>query len=91
MDKADHWFRDLQKPLDSLSSDLHRKGVVAVKHSAKVINPKHEDIFWQKGLLGYSSPKVLQRTVLLGSTSFLGLCRSNMILCLCSSHGNSKT
>ena len=63
MDKADHRFRDLQKTLDSLSSELHRQGVGAVKQSAKVIDPKHEDMFWQKGLLGYSSPKVLQRTV----------------------------
>ena len=34
-----------------------------MKYTAKVIDPKHEDIFWQKGLLGYSTPKVLQRTV----------------------------
>ena len=63
MDKADHRFRDLQKTLDSLSSELHRQGVGAVKQSAKVIDLKHDDMFWQKGLLGYSSPKVLQRTV----------------------------
>ena len=63
MDKADYRFHDLQKTLDSVSSDLHRQGVGAVKQSAKVIDPKDEDIFWQKGLLGYSSPKILQRTV----------------------------
>ena len=63
VDKSDHRFRDLIKTLDSLSSDLHRQGVGAVKHSAKVIDPKHEDVFWREGLLGYSSPKVLQRTV----------------------------
>ena len=34
-----------------------------MKQSAKVIDSKHEDIFWQKGLLGYSSPRNLQRTV----------------------------
>ena len=33
------------------------------KDCAKVIEPIHEDIFWQKGLLGFSRPKVLQRTV----------------------------
>ena len=63
VDKNDHRFRDLLKTLDSLSSELHRQGVGAIKHSAKVIDPKHEDVFWQEGLLGYSSPKVLQRTV----------------------------
>lgn len=31
-----------------------------MKQSAKVTDPKHEDTFWQKGLLGYSSPKILQ-------------------------------
>ena len=63
VDKNDHRFRDLIKTLDSLSSDLHRQGVGAVKHNAKVIDPKHEDVFWREGLLGYSSPKVLQLTV----------------------------
>ena len=53
----------LLNTLDSLRSELHRQGVRAIKHSAKVIDPEHEDIFWQEGLLGYSSPKVIQRTV----------------------------
>ena len=44
-------FHDLLKMLDSLSSELHRQGVGAIKHSAKVIDPKHEDVFWQEGLL----------------------------------------
>ena len=48
---------------DSLSSELHRHGVGAVKLSAKINDPKHGDIFWQKSLLGHSSPKVLQRTL----------------------------
>lgn len=63
VDKNDHRFRDLLKTLDSLSSDLHRQGVGAIKHSAKVIDPNHEDVFWREGLLGYSTPKILQRTV----------------------------
>ena len=54
---------DLLKTLDSVSSDLHRQGVGVVKESAKVIEMTHEDEFWIKGLLGYSSPKILQRTV----------------------------
>ena len=47
------------KTLNSLSSDLHRQGVGVVKQSAKVIEMMHEDMFWQKGVLGYSSPKIL--------------------------------
>jgi hypothetical protein len=43
-----------------------------VKHSAKVIHPKHEDVFWQEGLLGYSLlPKVLQRTVFYVGLNFV--------------------
>ena len=63
LDKSDWRFRDLLKTLDSVSSELHRNGIGATKRSAKVIEPAHEDIFWQKYLLGYSTPKVMQRTV----------------------------
>ena len=42
---------------------MHRQGVGATKNSAKVIEAKHEDLFWEKSLLGYSTPKLLQRTV----------------------------
>ena len=63
LDKSDPPFRDLLKTLDSVSSELHRQGIGATKQSAKVIDPVHEDIFWQKSLLGYSTPKALQRSV----------------------------
>ena len=33
------------------------------KKSAKVVNSEHEKLLWEKNLLGYSTPKVLQRTV----------------------------
>ena len=38
-------------------------GVGATKNSAPIIDAKHEDLFWEKGLLGSSSPKILQLTV----------------------------
>ena len=34
-----------------------------IAHFFNVLIPTLEDIFWQKGLLGFSTPKVLQRTV----------------------------
>ena len=37
--------------------------VLARIYSAQVIYPKHEDLFWERGLLGFSSLKVLQYTV----------------------------
>ena len=63
LDKSDHRFCDLQKTLDSVRSELHRQGKGATKKSAQVIDPKHEDLFWDKGLLGLSSPRVLQVTL----------------------------
>jgi len=52
-----------------MCSELHRKGIGATKNSAKVIELVHEDIFWEKGLLGVSTPKMLQIIVfsMLGS------------------------
>ena len=63
MDKGDSRFRPLLKMLDSLSCELHKQGIGAMENSANVIEKEHEAIFWEKGLLGYTSPKVLQRTV----------------------------
>ena len=51
------------KTLDSLSSEMHRSGVGTIRNSAKVIDIEHERIFWEKGLLGMSTPKILQRAV----------------------------
>ena len=63
LDMSDSRFRDLLRTLDSLTCKLHKNGVGVVKQSAKVISIEHEDIFWEKGLLGFSTPKTLQRTV----------------------------
>ena len=62
-DKESPHFRDLCKTLDVVCSTLHREGVGAKKKHAGVIEADHEQSFWDKGLLGYSSPRVLQRTV----------------------------
>ena len=63
LDRSNPHFRELLNTLDSLSSNLHRDGVGVTKDSAPVISFDHEDLFWKKGLLGFSSPKVLQHTV----------------------------
>ena len=62
-DKNDARFRPLLKTLDSLSCDLHKQGVGAVRNSAKIISEEHECVFWEKNLLGFTTPKVLQCTV----------------------------
>ena len=61
LDKSDSRFRDLLRTLDSVTYKLHKDGVGVVKHSARVITVEHEDVFWEKGVLGYSTPRTLQR------------------------------
>jgi len=56
-------FRELCKTLDVVSSSLHKEGIGADPKKAPVIVVDDEDRFWEMGLLGYSSPRVLQRTV----------------------------
>ena len=48
--------------LDVVNSTLHREGVgIQKKHAAVITDRKQK--FWDKGLLGYSSPRILQRAV----------------------------
>ena len=63
LDKNNSQFRDLIKTLDTVSSGLHKDGVGATKNSAPIIDATHEDLFWERGLLGLSSPKTLQQTM----------------------------
>ena len=63
MDKSDRRFRQLHLTLDSVSSELHRSGVGADKKSAVVISSEVENMCWNVGSLGWSSPRILQQTV----------------------------
>jgi hypothetical protein len=49
--------------LDTLTSQLYREGVGVVRKSAQMILKEHEDVFWEKELLGTCSPRVLRLTV----------------------------
>ncbi len=62
-DKTNPAFRELQLTLDTLTSNLHREGLGVTKNSAIVISSEHEDLFWEKDVLGFKSPKALQRAV----------------------------
>ena len=53
LDKGDVRFKDLT---DTISSELHRQGIRARKHSAEVITPEHEDALWKTILLGVATP-----------------------------------
>ncbi len=44
LNKTDQHFSDLQRTLDSITSDLHREGVGLAKKSATVITFQHEDL-----------------------------------------------
>ncbi len=63
LDKHDLRFRELSNTLDVVSSTLHREGVGAERKSASVITIEHETLFWEMGLLGFSSPRILQKSV----------------------------
>ena len=80
-DKVNPQCRELCNTLDVICSDLHKQGIGAEKHSAPVISKEHEKMFWELGLLGYSSPKVLQRSVffMLDYTLLYEVYKNNMI------------
>ena len=63
LDKANPAFQELHLTLDRVTSDLYREGIGVSKKSAIVIPFEHENLFWEKQLLGYSTPKALQRAV----------------------------
>ena len=63
LDKNNPQFHDRIKTLNMVSSSLHKDGAGASKHSVPIIDSKHEDLFWERGLFGSSSPKVLQHIV----------------------------
>ncbi len=62
-DKSNPAFRELQLTLDTVTSNLHREGLGVSKNSATVISSEHEDLFWDKDIFGFKSPKALQRAV----------------------------
>ena len=63
LDRGDVCFRVLHLTLDSVSSELHSVGIGVSRKSAPVISLKSEDLSWEKGALGTSSPTLLQHTI----------------------------
>ena len=57
--KQDLVFHNLMLTMDSLSNDLHSKGIGAQWRSAEIIAHEDEDLFWAKGPLGSESPQML--------------------------------
>ena len=68
-DKEDSRFCDLLNTIDSVSSKLHIKGVRSEQKQGQVINREDEDTLWNKGILGKSTPQMLQHTIFV----FVGL------------------
>ena len=63
LDKSDHRFCELLLTLDTVTSDLHREGIGVTKKSAQVISFEHEELLWKRNVLGWDTPKKLQRAV----------------------------
>jgi len=55
MDKSDRRFRELHLTLDSVTSELHSKGVGVDSKSAEVISKDLEDLCWEKLFLLFES------------------------------------
>ena len=64
LDKANPSFRESLLTLDTIASDLHREGVGVNKKSALVITFEHEELFRERKVLGYDTPKSLQHAIL---------------------------
>ena len=63
LDGNDHRFQDLNCTLDTINSQLHHDGVGVSVKKAEVITKEVEQLCWDKGTLGISSPTVLQHTI----------------------------
>lgn len=63
LDRGDPSFHELLFALDTATSSWHRQGVGATRKSAPIISSEHENMLWDKGLLGYDHPKTPQRVV----------------------------
>ena len=61
-DKEDSRFHDLLNTVDSVSSELHRKGVGSQQKQSSVITREDENL-WDKVILGSLTPQSLQHTI----------------------------
>ena len=61
--KDDAQFHDLHCTMDSVSSELHRKGIGTEYKHASLLTIEDEDALWAAGSLGTSTPLCLQHTV----------------------------
>ena len=55
LDKDDPQFRDLHRTMDSVSSELHKKGIGTEHKRAAVIATEEEDALWAAGSLETST------------------------------------
>lgn len=63
LDKGDPGFRELLLTQDSVTSNLQCQGIRAKRKSASIASRKHENILWEKELLGFDDPKALRRAL----------------------------
>ena len=65
LDGNDHRFQHLNHTLDTVNSQLHHDGVSVSVKKAEVVTKEVEQLCWDKGTQGISSPTVLQHTIFL--------------------------
>lgn len=63
LDRSRPDFRPIHLACDSVFHKLHTSGVGTVVRHTAVITEQEEESLWSSGILGYDSPKALQRTI----------------------------
>jgi hypothetical protein len=53
----------LRLSLVTVNSELHRAVIGVTTKSAEVLSKEFEELCWEKGSLGFSTPTILQHTV----------------------------
>ena len=73
----DTQFANFRKTLDGEMKSLQKKGIGTRKRQAEILTEAHEELLWEKGLLGDHSPQALLNTIFFMCGLFFALRSGN--------------
>ncbi len=73
----DTQFANFRKILDGEMKSLQEKGIGTRKRQAEILTEAHEELLWEKGLLGDHSPQALLNTIFFMCGLFFALRSGN--------------